>query len=171
MMSTTLIKIKDQEQKTALHAWAKAGYRVRIIAGTGFGKSRCAVLAMGLVIKQYGGRGLVLVPTTQLQTQFEDEFKKWGYDDVLNSIDILCYASAHKLRAEHYSLVVCDEVHLGLSPVYRKFFEHNTYDKLLCMTATMPEEDEYRELLINLAPVAYRITLEQCVAPGLDDPY
>ena len=170
-MSTPLIKIKDQEQKAALNAWAKAGYCGSIIAGTGFGKTRCAVLAMGLIIKQYGGKGLILVPTTQLQTQFKDEFKKWGYDDVLNSIDILCYASAHKLRAEHYSLVVCDEVHLGLSPVYRKFFEHNTYDKLLCMTATMPEEDEYREILINLAPVAYKITLDKCVALGLVAPY
>jgi len=166
-----LIEIKSQEQANALNSWVLKGYTGSIIAGTGFGKSRCGVLAAAYVIKQYGGRGLVLVPTTQLQTQFEDEFKKWGKEDVLDSIDILCYQSAHKLRGKKYSIVICDEVHLGLSPVYRKFFENNEYERLLCMTATLPEEDEYRELLINLAPICYSISLDKCVQLGLVAPY
>jgi len=66
---------------------------------------------------------------------------------------------------------VCDEVHLGLSPVYRKFFDGNTYDKILCMTATLPEEDEYKQLLKQLAPTVYTITIDQCVAKGLVAPY
>lgn len=163
--------VKDQEQRKALNAWAKSGYVGSIIAGTGFGKSRCAILAIGLVIRKYEGKGLLLVPTTQLQDQFKLEFIKWGYEDVLDNVDILCYQSAHKIVDTHYSIVVCDEVHLGLSPVYRKFFENNTYDRLLCMTATLPEEAEYRELLINLAPISYHISLDSCVALGLVAPY
>jgi superfamily II DNA or RNA helicase len=170
MIQPTL-SIKDEEQRTALNAWAKAGYNGSIIAGTGFGKSRCAVLAAGLVIRKYGGKGLLLVPTTQLQEQFKLEFKKWGYGDVLDSIDILCYQSGHKIHGEHYSIVICDEVHLGLSPIYRKFFEQNTYDKLLCLTATLPEDPEYREILINLAPINYSISLDACVTLGLVAPY
>ncbi len=166
-----LIKIKSQEQSNALNSWVLKGYVGSIIAGTGFGKSRCGVLAAAYIIKQYGGRGLVLVPTTQLQDQFEEEFKKWGKEDVLDSIDIMCYQSAHKLEGNEYSIVVCDEVHLGLSPVYRKFFENNTYERLLCMTATLPEEDEYRELLVNLAPTCYHISLDKCVQMGLVAPY
>lgn len=166
-----LIEIKSQEQANALNSWAFKGYTGSIIAGTGFGKSRCGVLAAAYVIKEYGGRGLVLVPTTQLQDQFIEEFKKWGKEDVLDSIDILCYQSAHKLRGKKYSIVICDEVHLGLSPVYRKFFENNEYERLLCMTATLPEEDEYRELLINLAPICYSISLDKCVQLGLVAPY
>lgn len=165
-----VIEIKSKEQSNALNAWHKAGYRGSIIAGTGFGKSRCGVLGVAHAIKD-GGRALVLVPTTQLQEQFAEEFKKWGKTALLSRVEILCYQSAHKLEDNHYEIVVCDEVHLGLSPVYRQFFEKNTYDKLLCMTATPPEEEEYRDLLKELAPTVYTITLDECVAKGLVAPY
>ena len=167
---TQTIKIKDEQQRKALNQWYGGTCRGSIIAGTGFGKSRCGVLATNFAIKD-GGRALVLVPTTQLQDQFTEEFKKWGYTHLLPRIEILCYQSAHKLEGEHYEIVVCDEVHLGLSPVYREFFNKNTYDKLLCMTATLPEDEEYRQLLKELAPTCYKITLDECVELGLVAPY
>ena len=167
---TQTIKIKDEQQRKALNQWHSSSCCGSIIAGTGFGKSRCGVLATNYAIKD-GGRALVLVPTTQLQDQFTEEFKKWGYTHLLTRIDILCYQSAHKLEGEHYEIVVCDEVHLGLSPVYREFFNKNTYDKLLCMTATLPEDQEYRDLLKELAPTCFKITLDECVELGLVAPY
>ena len=169
-MTQKTIEIKSKEQSNALNAWHKAGYRGSIIAGTGFGKSRCGVLAVAHALKD-GGRAIVLVPTVQLQEQFKEEFKKWGKVAILPRVEIVCYASAHKLKDNHYEIVVCDEVHLGLSPVYRKFFERNTYDKILCMTATLPEEDEYKLLLRELAPTVYTITIDECVAKGLVAPY
>ena len=165
-----IYEIKDREQRKALNLWAKYGYKGSIIAGTGFGKSRCGVLAIGKLLKE-NERALVLVPTTQLQDQFAEEFKKWDYENVLSQITIMCYQSAHKFRDEHFDIVVCDEIHLGLSSVYRKFFEQNTYDKLLCLTATIPEEVEYMQYLFQLAPVRYKITLDECVALGLVAPY
>ena len=166
------IKIKDQEQKKALNAWAKAGFIGSVIAGTGFGKSRVGVIAIGETLRRgFDRRGIVLVPTTQLQEQFEDEFHKWGYSDVLDRVDILCYQSAYKLQDQNYKIVVCDESHLGMSPEYRKFFENNSYDRLLCMTATPPEESEYKLLLERLAPTVYKITLDECVNKGLISPY
>ena len=167
-------KIKDTEQRHALNMWAKTGFVGSIIAGTGFGKSRCGVLAAGKTLRDHiegEGRGIVLVPTVQLRDQFEEEFSKWGYEDVVDKIDFVCYQSAYKLKDNHYNIVVCDEVHLGLSPEYRKFFENNTYDRLLCMTATLPEENEYKLHLFKLAPTVYRISLDQCVAMGLVSPY
>ena len=83
-----------------------------------------------------------MVPTNQLQEQFKEEFIKWGYEHVLDRVDIVCYASAYKLENEHYQVVVYDEIRLGLSPEYRKFFENNTWDRLLFMTATVPEESK-----------------------------
>ena len=169
-MTQTLIEVKDNEQRKALNAWWDKGAFGSIIAGTGFGKSRCGVLAVRHAIKD-GGRALVLVPTTQLQDQFAEEFRKWDAEHCLANTEILCYQSAHKLVDEHYDIVVCDEVHLGLSPVYREFFEKNTYSKLLCMTATLPEDDDYRKILNELAPTCYRITLDECVELGLVAPY
>ena len=169
-MTQTTIETKSKEQSNALNAWHKAGYRGSIIAGTGFGKSRCGVLGVAHSLRN-GGRALVLVPTVQLQEQFAEEFKKWGHTALLTRVEIICYQTAHKLTGEHYDIVVCDEIHLGLSPVYRQFFEKNTYDKLLCMTATPPEEDEYKKLLKKLAPTVYTITIDQCVQKGLVAPY
>ena len=83
----------------------------------------------------------------------------------------MCYQSAYKLIGNHYDIVVCDEIHLGLSKKYRKFFKNNTYDKLLCMTATLPEEEEYRDILQILAPTIYEISLDECVSLGIIAPY
>jgi len=165
-----LYEVKDQKQREALNKWAAAGAVGSIVAGTGFGKSRCGVLATKWALKD-GGKALVLVPTTQLQAQFEDEFRKWDAGHLLDNIDIMCYQSAYKLVDEHYTIVVCDEVHLGISEQYRKFFINNTYDKLLCMTATIPEDDEYRNYLMRLAPIRFHLSLDECVALGLVSPY
>lgn len=161
-------KNKTIEQKKALNSWAANKFIGSIIAGTGFGKSRCGVLAIEHALK-YGDNALVLVPTIQLQDQFRKEFDKWNVDS--SNVEIICYQSAYKLVGNHYSIVVCDEIHLGLSSEYRKFFDNNTYDKLLCMTATLPEEEEYRQLLHKLAPTSYSITLDKCVRLGIVSPY
>jgi|TARA_R100000081_G_scaffold17729_1_gene7281 superfamily II DNA or RNA helicase len=167
-----LIKTKDEEQRKALNAWAKNKFVGSIIAGTGFGKSRCGVIAVGKTLDNIeDSRAVVIVPTTQLQEQFKQEFIKWDYEHVLERVDILCYQSAYKLEDEHYTIVVCDEVHLGLSPEYRKFFENNTFDRLLCMTATPPEDIEYKEILFEMSPLVYRISLDKCVELGLVSPY
>ena len=72
---TKLIETKDKEQKKAINAWAKHKFTGSIIAGTGFGKSRCGVIAVGKTLDSAeDGRALVIVPTTQLQEQFKDEF-------------------------------------------------------------------------------------------------
>lgn len=167
-----LIKIKDAEQRKALNSWAKNSFNGSIIAGTGFGKSRCGVIAVGKTLDTNDdARAIVLVPTNQLQDQFEQEFIKWNYEHVLDRVDIVCYQSAYKLINEHYDVVVCDEIHLGLSPEYRKFFTNNTWDRLLCMTATLPEESEYQEVLMELAQTVYHISLDECVNLGLVSPY
>jgi len=165
-------KIKNREQKKALNTWASNNFIGSIIAGTGFGKSRCAVLACRHVLSaDVRAKAIILVPTIQIQTQFKDEFNKWDCGNYLDRVDILCYQSAYKLIGNHYDMVVCDEIHLGLSIEYRKFFKNNTYDKLLCMTATIPEEYEYRVILNGLAPITYQLTLDECVKLKIVAPY
>ena len=161
-------KIRDKEQRKALNAWAKQGFVGSVIAGTGFGKSRVGVLAVEHMLKD-GGNALILVPTVQLQEQFIEEFDKWGVSNT--NVEIMCYQSAYKLIGNHYNIVICDEIHLGLSPEYRKFFKNNIYDSLLCMTATLPEELEYKDLLEKIAPTTYKITLDKCVELGIVSPY
>lgn len=165
-------KIKDEEQKRALNSWAINGFNGSIIAGTGFGKSRCGVMAVNHILNSRGGsNAIVLVPTTQLQDQFKEEFTKWECEDCLDKVEVICYQSAYKLKGKHYSIVICDEIHLGLSPKYREFFKNNTYDTLLCLTATPPEEPMYKAYLHLIAPTVYEKTLDECVDLGLVAPY
>ena len=165
-------KVRDKYQKLAINNWAKADFRGSIFAGTGFGKSRIGIMAIGETLnRDVNASAIVLVPTVQLQKQFKDEFHEWGYDDCLDRVDILCYQSAYKLLGQHYTVVVCDEIHLGLSLEYRKFFKYNTYDRLLCMTATAPEEEEYRLELLRLAPTVFNLSTDECVKLGLVAPY
>ena len=163
---------RDLEQRKALNSWSINGFNGSIIAGTGFGKSRLAVLAIDYVLsKNENGKALIIVPTIQLQGQFKNEFRKWKCSNCLVNVDILCYHSAYKLQNNHYDIVVCDEIHLVLSPEYRKFFANNTYDKLLCMTATLPEDEDYKAILEDLAPINYQISLDTCVKLKLVSPY
>ena len=89
---------------------------------------------------------------------------------MLERVNRICYQNAYKLKEEHYDIVVCDEIHLGLSPEYRKFFENNTWNRLLCMTATPPEDIEYKEILFAMAPLIYNISFDKCVGLGLVSP-
>ena len=161
-----------------MNLWATNQFKGSIIAGTGFGKTRCCVIAVGETIRRRNANppyhdydALVLVPTVQLKDQFKEEFIKWGYEDVLDNVKFECYQTAYKYAAQHYSIVVCDEIHLGLSSKYRKFFTSNKFDRLLCVTATLPEEQEYREILQTLSPTIYTITLDQCVDYGFVSDY
>jgi superfamily II DNA or RNA helicase len=165
-------KVKDQEQRKALNLWALNKFNGTIIAGTGFGKTRVGVIAVSKILENYPeDKALILVPTTQLQDQFGDEFLKWGYTNVQDRVDIQCYQSAYKFKNRTYRVVVADEIHLGLSTQHFKFFENNTIDKLLCLTATEPEDLEYKAKLHELAPTVYRLKLDDCVKLGLVSPY
>jgi len=173
-MSVTPHLVKDEHQKKALDAWKAAKYRGSVICGTGFGKSRVGVLAVAHTLNTSDkpfDKALVLVPTVQLQDQFKEEFTKWGHGDLLDKIEVMCYQSAYKLKGEYYDIVICDEVHLGLSPKHRKFFINNTYGRILCMTATLPEEPTYRAILATLAPTVYSLSLDECVDLELVAPY
>jgi len=171
-MGSNINNEKDKQQRAALNAWARLRCTGSIIAGTGFGKSRCGVLACEYILGRIpDAKAIILVPTIQLQEQFAEEFHKWGCDNYLDRVEIMCYQSAYKLQGKEYELVICDEVHLGLSKQYRKFFKNNSYNRLLCMTATIPEDVEYKLELLKMAPKVYEITLDQCVEMGLVSPY
>lgn len=60
-------------------------------------------------------------------------------------------------------MVIIDEVHRALSPKYRAVFENLSYKYLLCLTATLPKEQEYLDVLYKHAPVVYRKVLDEAV--------
>ena len=114
-----------------------------LILPTGFGKSKMALDIMHLRCKA-GDRILVVVPKNVLKDNWEEEFKKWGYEDYLPHTTFVTYVSFPKV-ANEYQLVIFDEVHHlteRCQDSLDTFIIHNT----VMLSATVG-----RELRYNLA--------------------
>jgi len=107
---------------------------------------------------------LVITSRVPIVHQFQKLFsEQLGNTD---GIDYLCIQSAYKYVSE-YDLVIVDEVHRALSPEYRKVFQNIKTKNLLCLTATVPDDEEYQEFLNSVAPICYEKHLMEVVEKGI----
>ncbi len=163
---------KHQEQMKILAAWAKAGFKATAIAPTGVGKSRVIAIAAGEHIRrQPTEKWLVVVPTEHIRdVEIPENFMKWGYGNEGNMITVECIQSSYHRTKEHWNGLVVDEVHRLLTPEYSKLLENNTFDKILCLSATIPRDKE--EMLDQYGiPVVYRLSVEEALSKGLISSY
>ena len=159
-----VLENKNKEQLKAVNNWINHNSIGTIIAGSGFGKSRVAILAIDWLRKNTD-RILILVPANVgLQTHFINEFDKWNVS--IKNVEVIDYENAYKLKNQHYDIVICDEIHIGILDKYRNFFKNNTWNKLLCMTANK-EDIKHKEVLFSIAPIVYTISLDECVELGI----
>lgn len=110
---------------------------------TGFGKSKMALDIMHLRCKA-GDRILVVVPKNVLKDNWEEEFKKWGYEDYLPYTTFVTYVSFPKV-ANEYRLVIFDEVHHLTERC------QDSLDTFIIHNAVMLSATVGRELRYNLA--------------------
>jgi superfamily II DNA or RNA helicase len=167
----TVLEIKNIEQMKALTAWRDNNYKGTCYCVTGFGKTRLGVLAAGTFCsRDPSERWLIIVPTTNLKSQWEAEFVKWGFKEILNQIDIQCYQTTYKYSNEDYTGIIADEVHVGLSTEYKKVFENNMFSKIMCLTATIDDETKL-DYLQTIAPIVYKMPLNKALELGLVSDY
>jgi superfamily II DNA or RNA helicase len=107
---------------------------------------------------------LVITSRIPIIHQFRELFAAELGDN--NNVDYLCIQSAYRYVAE-YDFVIIDEVHRALSPEYRKVFQSIKATSMLCLTATIPDEEEYVEFLGIVAPVVYAKSLLDVVDKGI----
>lgn len=154
-------KRKDKYQLAAFQAWANSSSKNGIIAATGFGKSRVLLRCAQEVLSVEENTCILLVPRVNLIEQFKQEAVKAGFN--IDRLEIECFQTAYKMKGRHFTQVLVDEVHLGASPEYRKFFENNTWNYIMWATATAPENPEYLMYVYSkLGTPAYTITLDEC---------
>lgn len=72
----------------------------------------------------------------------------------------MCIQSAHKEYAE-YDLMIVDEIHTSLSPIYSKIYQNIKTSQRLGLTATPPEEEEAIKLLEEVCPIVYTKSLKE----------
>lgn len=145
-------------QEAALKAWTLGGSRGVVVLPTGAGKTILAVKA----IEKLQCSTLVLVPTIVLVDQWRSvlgqAFKVeigalGGGNDNIRPITVSTYDSA-SLRARRlgnqFECIVFDEVHHLTGPTYRRIAERYLAPYRLGLTATLPREEAYLEVIHEL---------------------
>lgn len=166
--------IKDAKQKEALDA-AREHPRPLVVLATGVGKSKVAIdRAKEVVAINPDARIILSVPTQKLRDEnWHEEFIKWGAGEIWdkNLVTRACYVSMNKLKGEHFDLQIGDEIH-NITEANSEFYENNTVDQVIGLTATLPEDKDKKKILKELGfEVVYRITLDEAVDLGLVSPY
>ena len=168
-------KKRDKVQNEGVNAWLNAGKRGTVFLHTGVGKMFIFIFASQHIPK--GSNILFLAETNMREKDLHDNIKKYhdlfGYNLVDNhNLTFACYQSAYKWKDTHWDFVCCDEVQDNLSKEYVKFHYNNTYDAILCLSATLDEsavsyvdesgrEVTKAELLAKFAPVCFRYDINQ----------
>jgi len=148
--------------KVALDKWM-GERRGTIVLSTGYGKTRLGVFAHNSVASE---STLVVTSKIPLKSQWSKEFDLVGYK---GNVEYLCIQSAYK-AVRKVNLLIVDECHKALSPVFRQLFSNIEYDHILCLTATPPVNEEYHEFLNTVAPICHLGTITEAVSQGAISP-
>lgn len=161
---------KDYIQKETVELIKERGGNGIIEYATGVGKSKIVID----YIKEVSPFPVLwVVPSTKLRDiTVPAEFKKWDADLIFNNhVKTICYKSAHKIKHQHYGLIVLDEGH-NITERSFELFKNNKYDKLLLLTATFPSDFIKQNLLktLNLRTIA-KLKVETAVNMKLISDY
>ena len=168
------MKTKDEVQSEAGIAIDINNGKGIIAMATGTGKSKVAI---DYIAKEaslnFELDALIVVPTEKLRDEtWREEFIKWNQEFLWsNNVERSCYASISKIEGRHFNVVILDEGH-NITENNSRFFEQNTIDHIVLLTATPPKKLEKIEILNRLdLRVIYEISLDEAVAWGLVSPY
>ncbi|QDP46399.1 MAG: putative ATP-dependent DNA helicase [Prokaryotic dsDNA virus sp.] len=164
---------KDKEQKEHIDAWINNNCKGTSIAATGIGKTKMGLMAIDHILsKDIYNKALIVVPTENLRdNEWPNELKKWKLSKYKDRIDIQCIQTVYKWENYTCSILIVDEVHTTLSYEYRNLYENNSFDNIYCLTATEPENDEYKEYLKGFAPTIKKTDTLDALDLELVSPY
>ncbi len=165
-------------QELALKTWTNGGSRGVVVLPTGAGKTILAVKA----IEKLQCSTLVLVPTIVLVEQWRSVLGQafdmeigalGGGDNDIRPITVSTYDSA-SLRARSlgnlFEFIVFDEVHHLTGPTIRRIAERYIAPHRLGLTATLPREEAYLDVIHELVgPKNYQIGVDDLAGTHLAD--
>lgn len=129
---------------------------------TGSGKTKIACDLANLTTDE---EWTILVPRKPLVKTWEDELNKWGYTDLLKRVNILCYASAHKLTPGNKNIIL-DEAHRVTDRSYPYIRLFNGTGKLVALSATIPAK---KKLLLEGMGIQHSNTIKYTLDDAVDD--
>lgn len=182
-------EVKALIQQQAHSAWLAAGRVGTIAAGTGFGKSRVAIMEVqrmaqgGLLGSEVHQDILLVTPTEKLRDKnWPDEFADWQASELFEyDVKPICFASLKKEVDKKYKLVILDEIHRLTEmsaaafketgeDVLMSFMAENLSEAVMGLTATVPDarrDPDKARIIAQVAPVVFTYTLDQGVEDGM----
>ncbi len=154
---------RTERQQVAIKNWIANKGKGTIVANTGFGKSRCALMIIKALLKKNPQfRILVVVPTDALRKQWLSHIEEWSFQ--LN-VDVLIINTVVKNKYI-CNLLILDEEHRYAADLFKKVFDCITYKYILGLTATFERLDGKHVIIEKYCPIVDTISKLECVTNG-----
>nr|DAF63659.1 MAG TPA: Chromatin remodeling complex ATPase [Podoviridae sp. ctz6O13] len=153
---------RDDRQSLCIERWKATNGHATIVASTGFGKTRVALNTIKwLQVKHPDMSIIVVVPTTGLQEQWQEDLKSHGC--LMGHVTVYVINTAIQCRRK-CDLLILDEAHRYPADTFSQVFEKIDYFMIMCLTATFERVDGKHVLLNRYAPVCDTISIQECLA-------
>ena len=154
---------RTERQQEAVKKWIRNKGKGSIVAMTGFGKSRMALMAINAIKKKYPYiRILIVVPTEPLKKQWQEHID--NNDLQFNAeVQIINTVIKHNYNCD---FLILDEEHRCPADTFQKVFECVRYKLILGLTATFERLDGKHVIMNKYCPIIDEISTLECLANG-----
>ena len=154
---------RTERQQEAARKWIKNKGKGTIVAPTGAGKTRIAIITVKALLKKYPNiRVLIVVPTITLKNQWQQELDEWG---LLFNAEVWVINSVikHSFKCD---CLILDETHRYSADTYSQVFGCINYKLIMGLTATFERLDGKEKITNKYCPIIDEITKAECLANG-----
>jgi RNA polymerase primary sigma factor len=154
---------RTERQLECLKKWISYKGKGSIEASTGFGKTRIGLTAIQKVLEKYPGiRVLVVVPTTTLKNQWQQQIDDWGF--TFNAeVQVINTVIKHDWNCD---FLILDEEHRYNSDDFSKIFDKVHYKLILGLTATFERLDGKHIIMQKYCPIIDKVSILECQVNG-----
>lgn len=154
---------RTERQQKSVKRWIASKGKGTIEGATGYGKTRCALIAIRALLKKYPQfRFLVVVPTEALKTQWLGHIEEWGFQF---SVEVVIINTVIK-HSWTCDVLIIDEIHRSAADEFSKIFHCVKYKLILGLTATIERLDGKHILIQKYCPVVDTISTIECMVNG-----
>lgn len=166
-MSQNIDSARGRIQAEALQALRNSNFRGSAIIPTGGGKTRVMVMAAQELVDS--GKVETVLYTCDNQRlrdiDFRAEVLKWGSQELLDRMELMCYQSACKLKDKHYDLLLADEADFSITPAFSRLYTQNHFKHKILVTGTVTPEK--RDFINKVAPIVYEKSIGELEQAGV----
>lgn len=154
---------KDARQNEIVDAWQANNGKGTLLAVTGFGKTRTAIMGADRLCSSPNAKVqrtvLVVVPNLELESEWNENLKGKPYSFEVITIQTLTrrYSKNNKYKT---SLLIADEIHRYTAEVFGTLFEAVDYNFIFGLSATIDFKDDKYQIIQEKAPIIDKVNLD-----------